>query len=220
VLDQEVPLKRIIEQIAFSADGSKLATSESKLVGGTPQYDSYTVHLRDVSTGKQLAEFEGRAKPGARVPAARQGKTPPAMAFGGFQGAGGNRLAGGFGPAARGEYEAFAGMLALKLRFSPDGAQLALLDTSMGHTTDATLDLWNLADVISPGDSPSTASGEPRGKEKIRRWTSADGRFTVEAEFVAASGDKITLKKKSGDQVEIPLAKLSKADQEYVAGRR
>jgi hypothetical protein len=35
--------------------------------------------------------------------------------------------------------------------------------------------------------------------------------------LAADSGDKITLKKKSGALVEIPLAKLSKADQEYVA---
>ena len=201
----------MVEQIAFSPDGSKLATSERDLVSGAPQYDGYTIHLWDAVTGKQLAEFEGRrAKPGTRAPQARQGKTPPvAMGFGGL------------GPAAQAEYEAFSAAFPGKpqLRFSPNGSQLALLDASAGHLIDATLDLWNLAEVVSPGNAPAAASsadakpssaeakqssGGQGGKEKLRLWTSADGQFTVEAELAADAGDKITLKKASGGNRRCP----------------
>ena len=164
VLDREVPLKRTVEQIAFSPDGTKLATSERKVAGGTLQYDAYTIHLWDALTGKQLAEFEGRrATPAARTAA-------------------GTRVAGGFGPvggigsAAQVEYEATAGMIAPKLRFSPNGAQLALLDIGVGHVSDATLDLWSLEGILSPGNAPPAearpSAGDLGGKEKLRLWTS------------------------------------------------
>ena len=120
VLDQEVPLEKTVEQIAFSLDGSKLATSERNFVNGTLQYDAYTIRLWDALTGKQLAEFEGRrSKPGTKVAQARQGKTPPAaMGFGGVQGLAGNQPIGGFGPAAQGEYEASSACCAAVAVFS------------------------------------------------------------------------------------------------------
>ena len=57
-------------------------------------------------------------------------------------------------------------------------------------------------------------------KPALRTWTSADGQFTVEGELITDSGAKITLKKKSGGEIEVPLVKLSRQDQEYVARRR
>ena len=101
---------------------------------------------------------------------------------------------------------------------------MALLDIGVGHVSDATLDLWSLEGILSPGNAPPAearpSAGDLGGKEKLRLWTSAEGRFTVEAELAADSGDKITLKKKSGAKVEISVAKLSREDRAYVEGLR
>ena len=52
---------------------------------------------------------------------------------------------------------------------------------------------------------------------EVRTWSDASGQFSVKAEFVRAAGGKVTLKTDDGNTVEIELAKLSPADQKYVA---
>jgi len=54
--------------------------------------------------------------------------------------------------------------------------------------------------------------------DEVRTWTS--GSFKVEAEFVGLSDDgtTVTLLKTDGKKLDVPLEKLSKEDQEYVAG--
>ncbi|MDO5565682.1 MAG: SHD1 domain-containing protein, partial [Planctomycetia bacterium] len=53
---------------------------------------------------------------------------------------------------------------------------------------------------------------------QTRTWSDLPGRFTVEATFVSLSEDAktVTLKKKDGTTVDVPLDKLSKADQAFV----
>ena len=53
--------------------------------------------------------------------------------------------------------------------------------------------------------------------EEIRTWTDSTGKFKIEAKFVAESGGKVTLENAAGKRFEIPLEKLSSADQKVVA---
>ena len=59
------------------------------------------------------------------------------------------------------------------------------------------------------------ASGAPAAG--LRTWSDASGKFRIEAELVSVEDGSVTLKKKDGDLVSIELAKLSKADQEFLA---
>ena len=52
--------------------------------------------------------------------------------------------------------------------------------------------------------------------EKFRTWTDSTGDFKLEAKFVSKTTKAVKLLQKNGASFEIPLDKLSKADQEYV----
>ena len=49
-----------------------------------------------------------------------------------------------------------------------------------------------------------------------RKWTDNTGKYSVEAELVEVKGDKVVLKKSTGSVITMPIARLSKADQEYL----
>jgi len=51
-----------------------------------------------------------------------------------------------------------------------------------------------------------------------RTWTDSTGKYTVEAEFVDSEDGKVSLKKEDGTVVNLPIQKLSKADQEFIRG--
>jgi hypothetical protein len=61
-------------------------------------------------------------------------------------------------------------------------------------------------------DTPAEKPGEP----KMRTWQDASGKFDVEATLVGVKDDKVTLKKKDGKQITLPVSKLSDEDQEYL----
>ena len=52
-----------------------------------------------------------------------------------------------------------------------------------------------------------------------RTWTDSTGRYTVEAEFVSVAGGQVTLKKTDGQEITLPLDRLSAADREFVKTR-
>jgi len=52
---------------------------------------------------------------------------------------------------------------------------------------------------------------------EVRSWTNQDGR-TLEAEFVSSDGQYVELRMHDGLRSKVQLAKLSKADQDYVTG--
>jgi hypothetical protein len=60
-----------------------------------------------------------------------------------------------------------------------------------------------------------TAAGD-----KMRTWTTSDGKFSVRAEFVIANDTLVRLKKEDGLFINVPLAKLSDADVQYVRENR
>ena len=50
-----------------------------------------------------------------------------------------------------------------------------------------------------------------------RKWTSSNGKFSVEAELVEAKDGKVKLKQQNGKIITVPVSKLSKADRDYLA---
>lgn len=55
-------------------------------------------------------------------------------------------------------------------------------------------------------------------QDKLRTWTSADGKHQQQAKLVKVDGDDITLENQSGKQIELKLSRLSKADHDYIKG--
>ncbi len=51
---------------------------------------------------------------------------------------------------------------------------------------------------------------------ETRTWSSASGKFTVEAEMVSVQGEKVVLRLTDGKELSVPLAKLSDADLQFV----
>ena len=56
------------------------------------------------------------------------------------------------------------------------------------------------------------------GKSNLRTWTSSIG-TKIEAELVSTTDEQVTLKTKAGSTLQVPLKKLSKADQEFIAAK-
>ncbi len=50
----------------------------------------------------------------------------------------------------------------------------------------------------------------------MRTWSDDSGQFSVEAEFVEVKGDNVILKRKDGEQMSVPLSRLSAKDQTVV----
>lgn len=50
--------------------------------------------------------------------------------------------------------------------------------------------------------------------DEIRTWTDSTGKHKIKAKFVALDGENVTLEKDDGSEVELPLKKLSKNDQQ------
>ena len=65
--------------------------------------------------------------------------------------------------------------------------------------------------------APATPGGDAPAASALRTWSDATGKFRIEAELVNVEGGAVNLKKKTGELVSVPLAKLSKADQEFVS---
>src|SRR5262245_3445114 len=49
-----------------------------------------------------------------------------------------------------------------------------------------------------------------------RKWSDVSGKFSVEAELVEVRADKVVLRKADGQESEIPIARLSEADRQYL----
>jgi hypothetical protein len=57
----------------------------------------------------------------------------------------------------------------------------------------------------------------PLAADEPRIWTDSSGKFKTRAEFVSLEGELVTLRQPStGKEIQVPLVRLSDADQEYV----
>lgn len=59
----------------------------------------------------------------------------------------------------------------------------------------------------------------PADAALARTWTSLDGNFSIDAELVDNTATTVRLKRGDGSVISVPLAKLSKADQDFVAAQ-
>lgn len=55
---------------------------------------------------------------------------------------------------------------------------------------------------------------------ETRTWTDSTGKFKIQAEFVSEQNGNVTLRQTDGSEVEIPVNKLSKPDQDYLKTQR
>ena len=60
------------------------------------------------------------------------------------------------------------------------------------------------------------ATGKTPDQPRVRTWTDHSGEHQIEASLVNAQDGKVTLKKKDGTTITVPLDSLSDADREYV----
>jgi hypothetical protein len=67
-----------------------------------------------------------------------------------------------------------------------------------------------------PANAVSSATSSDERKNESRTWTDASGKHKIEATLTSVDDAKVTLTKADGTTVTLPLAKLSKADQDYV----
>lgn len=91
--------------------------------------------------------------------------------------------------------------------FSPDGRQLAEC------AKEPDILLWDVSAYATPVAAPS-------GAEPFRKWSSADGKFQVEARLIGASADKVQLERKDGRNLDVARQSLSPADVRYVDERK
>jgi len=56
--------------------------------------------------------------------------------------------------------------------------------------------------------------------EQARTWTSADGKFTVEAELVEVDDLVVRLRRSDGQVISVPLANISDSDRDYLRKQR
>jgi hypothetical protein len=62
----------------------------------------------------------------------------------------------------------------------------------------------------------ATKKGSPLLRVRFRTWTDASGEFKVEAVLVKVDEDSVTLRRKDGKVITIPVSRLSKDDQELL----
>lgn len=132
-----------------------------------------------------------------------------------------------------------------QIALSPNGQRLALSaqSGSVGLTITQT-GIYNVSSFMPKiAFNPGTASGSetdprvtgtknpatkapatkttpaPKPEREFREWTTADGKFKVEAQFVGKLGNTVRLKRKDTEKIiMVPLDKFSEADQAYVKG--
>jgi hypothetical protein len=79
-----------------------------------------------------------------------------------------------------------------------------------------------------PANKPAAAADKPAAGEPanpfaaaeqaaVRTWTDSTGKFKIEASFAGKEGESVLLTKTDGKTIKLPLAKLSKEDQDHVA---
>ena len=84
------------------------------------------------------------------------------------------------------------------------------------------LPVWPLMLRLLSAVAIVAASHQPTAAQPLppRTWTSADGKFTVEAELVDYSDDDIRLRKSTGKVITVPMEKISDDDLQFLPTSR
>jgi hypothetical protein len=75
---------------------------------------------------------------------------------------------------------------------------------------------------VAAAGKPAPAGENPfvtPDEKASRTWTDASGRFTIEGKYLGKVGESVRLLRADGKELTVPLAKLSEADQKFVAAR-
>jgi hypothetical protein len=84
-------------------------------------------------------------------------------------------------------------------------------------------DAVNRQSPMSPSQSAMPAPGtvpDEEVKTDARTWTSADGQFHTEAQFINLTAGVVTLRKADGSTVKVPLDRLSDEDRAWIEAMR
>jgi hypothetical protein len=215
IFDLRFPEKTYVsgEEVLFSPDGGRLA------VFSTPS----EITVWDVRSGKKEAIVDcqrGRAKTFfAASPA-----FPKSLAFS----PDGKLLAGAIlgERVGQGKVKGMEGRLVM-----PGGVKGGLkgaggligggMPGGMRMDMDACLiELWNIDEVAKnpppPAKPPSRPTDAKRPHSAMRMWTSADGKFTIEAELVGVQDGKATLRRRDGKEVVVAIERLGDADRQWI----
>jgi hypothetical protein len=101
------------------------------------------------------------------------------------------------------------------LRVMPDGKSVQVRAIINGRPQPGVVPL---EDVRPAGGEAEKQPAEPE-PAVARTWSDSTGKFKIEAVYLAQEGGGVKLLKSDGAVISVPLAKLSEADQEYVASR-
>ncbi|MCR4414463.1 MAG: SHD1 domain-containing protein, partial [Thermoguttaceae bacterium] len=73
-------------------------------------------------------------------------------------------------------------------------------------------------DKATSQEKPAQAAASPSkaGPARTRTWRDSSGVFEVQAALVRCEGDKVTLRRKDGKLIQVPLDKLSAQDRAYI----
>lgn len=96
----------------------------------------------------------------------------------------------------------------------PDGLRLATFPA-----TEFTLSIRKLTKSELDQTQRLAERQSPSGVANWRTWTTADGKYKVEAKFVKFAAGTVTLEKKDRTTVDVKLDVLSEGDQDFVRGR-
>lgn len=101
----------------------------------------------------------------------------------------------------------------VKMTFNGWGSKLYTRDRKDIHLAHPVVDQPNLSAADLASTSASSAVPTPAPSTK-RTWTSSNGKYKIDAEFLRVSNGSVVLKRtKDGREITVPLAKLSAADQ-------
>lgn len=76
----------------------------------------------------------------------------------------------------------------------------------------------DLNPAVESNRSVASKSDQADSVPESRLFVDSTGKFKVQATFLRRDGDKVVLRKDSGDEVTLPMKRLSERDQKYVEG--
>lgn len=90
-----------------------------------------------------------------------------------------------------------------------------------------TVGSWGPGSPLASMTRPATlalgfflCSASPLAGEETRTWKSANGKFSVQATLIETNSSGVTLKRRDGTEVQVPLDALSDEDQQFVSKAR
>ncbi len=84
------------------------------------------------------------------------------------------------------------------------------------HAEQVIADQKRVAEAERQAEEKRVADEARRRKEATRTWTESETERTIDAEFISYTGGKIKLRKSNGQEVVLPLERLSEQDQAWV----